>query len=122
MESIHVEKAVLNWPISVSLTQSGPDWLVNIVGGCAPHIGSISVAYVENDEVVLQKILLPTHRDDVVGDRFAKVLAMRFHATVTVICGIHYETPGKEGLRQIVDCGESLLQEILRQTSGRNGR
>ena len=120
MESIHVEQTILNWPISVSLTQSGPDWLVIIVGGCAPHIRTISVAYEENHEVVLQKILLPTHRDDVVGDRFAKVLAKQFHATVTVICGIHYETPGKEGLRQIVTCGENLLQEILKQTNGRN--
>ena len=115
MESIHVEQTVLNWPISVSLTQSGPDWLVRIAGGCAPHIGSVSVAYVENDEVILEKILLPTHRDDVVGDRFAKVLARRFHATVTVVCGIHYEAPGKEGLRQIVACSESLLQEILKK-------
>ena len=28
------------------------------------------------------------------------------------VCGIHYDMPGKEGLRQIVDCTERLLQEI----------
>ena len=76
MEIYHFEQIVLDWPISVELKRYGLDWMVQITGGCAPHIGRVS------------------------------------GGTVSVVCGIHYDMPGKEGLRQIVDCTERLLQEI----------
>ena len=38
------------------------------------------------------------------------------HIAVTVICGIHYEAPGKDGLAEIVACTERLLQDILTET------
>ena len=112
MEMYHFEQIVLDWPISVELKRYGLDWMVQITGGCAPHIGSVSVGTFADGEVHLRKILLPSHRDDVIGDRFAETLTKQLRTTVSVVCGIHYDMPGKEGLRQIVDCTERLLQEI----------
>ena len=43
MEIYHFEQIVLDWPISVELKRYGLDWMVQITGGCAPHIGSVSV-------------------------------------------------------------------------------
>ena len=110
MEIYHFEQIVLDWPISVELKRYGLDWMVQITGGCAPHIGSVGTF--ADGEVHLRKILLPSHRDDVIGDRFAETLTKQLRTTVSVVCGIHYDMPGKEGLRQIVDCTERLLQEI----------
>ena len=115
MDALHVQRSVLGWPICVDLFPAGDNWLVRITGGCAPHIGSVSVGSLENGEVVLRSILLPTHRDDVVGNRFAQALARHLQTTVCVTCGIHYDAPGKEGLQEIVACCEALLQELLEQ-------
>ena len=112
MEIYHFEQIVLDWPISVELKRYGLDWMVQITGGCAPHIGSVSVGTFADGEVHLRKILLPSHRDDVIGDRFAETLTKQLRTTVSVVCGILYDMPGKEGLRKIFDCPERLLQEI----------
>lgn len=117
MDSFYFERTVLNWPITVRGTREGTDWFINISGGCKPHIGSVCAARYESGNVNLKKILFPTHRDDVVGDRFAEELARRFKTTVVVTCGIHYDNPGKEGLRQIINCTEVLLIETLEHIS-----
>lgn len=121
MESFCFEQTVLNWPITVDITRVGEDWLVKIWGGCRPHIGSVCAARFESGNVHLQKILFPTHRDDVVGDRFAEALARQLKATVVVTCGIHYDNPGREGLQQIVNCTEQLLCEVLERVSSERG-
>lgn len=114
MLRLYYEKSALGYPITATLSRAGPDWLVKITGGCAPHIGSISVGYWKSGSVTIQKILLPEHRDDVVSDLFAKTLARRLRASVTVVCGIHYDFPSKEDLAQIVSCAKELLEDILR--------
>ena len=65
------EKQVLGHSITVSIHQIGEDWLVEISGGCRPHIGSVSVGTFAEGQVSLQKVLLAEHRDDVIGDLFA---------------------------------------------------
>mgnify|MGYP000240618715 FL=1 len=47
MKKSHYEKQVLGYPICIDLQPLGKDLLVQITGGCAPHIGSISVGYWE---------------------------------------------------------------------------
>ena len=88
MTSSHYEKLVLGHLISVNIHRIGTDWLVEISGGCRPHIGSVSVGAFTENQVTLQKILLPEHRDDVISDLFAVELAKSLQTTVTVICGI----------------------------------
>lgn len=117
MKAPHYEKQVLDHRISVDIHQIGEDWLAEISGGCRPHIGSVSVGTFAKGEVTLEKILLPEHRDDVIGDLFAAELAKRLQSTVTAVCGIHYENPGPEGIRQIVACAKDLLQEIIAEIS-----
>lgn len=117
MTDHYFEKQVLGHPITVRFHSIGADFLVEISGGCLPHIGSVSVGTFTKGEVTLQKLLLPEHRDDVIGDRFAVELANFFQTTVTVVCGIHYELPGPKGIQQIVSCANELLQEIISELS-----
>ena len=111
-------REILSYPIRAELTPMGEDWLVNITGGCSPHIGSVSTAHIVNGELKLDTLLLPHHRDDVVGDMFARALAERLHTTVTAVCGIHYDGPGREEILQIVDCAKLLLDDVLKAVGG----
>ena len=106
-------REALGFPINVALSGCGNDTLIKITGGCAPHIGSVSVAYLDSGEPALRTLLLPGHRDDVVSDMFAEAIAKKLGATVTVVCGIHYEEPGKEGIETILERTRSLLDEVI---------
>ena len=94
------EREVLGQMLTARTERLGGDMLVEITGGCAPHIGSVSTA-------------LPGHRDDVVGDRFAGRLARELGCAVTAVCGIHYESPGRQGIEEIVGRAMELLEEIV---------
>ena len=111
--AIYAERFVLGWRISATLERSGADWLIRVAGGCAPHIGSVSTAWWEEGELRRKTLLLPGHRDDAVSDLFAEEAAKRTRSTVTVVCGIHYNQPGREGIARILECTRLLLEDVL---------
>lgn len=113
MKPLHFETAVLSKPITVDLFPAGKDWNVLISGGDAPHVGSVTVARPDGaGGVSLEKIVLPTHKDDHVGDRYAAALAERTGHTAAVSCGIHYDGLSKEGIARVMDAMEGLLGEV----------
>lgn len=110
MDTFEAERQVLGRPIRASVLPCGGDLSVTILGGSAPHVGSVTVA--QNGEIV-SKWVGSGHRDDVVGDRFAVVLSQRTGGTVCAVCGIHYEAVTREQLAEIVAACEGLLQIML---------
>lgn len=120
MDAIHFETSVLSRAIAVDLFPTGTDYNVLISGGDAPHVGSVSVARPGADgQVLLEKIVLPTHRDDSVGDLYAAELARLTGHTVLVSCGIHYDGLSKAGIAQVLAAMRQLLQEISGRLCGR---
>lgn len=111
MEKI-IEREVLGRTIEVSAGWRGRDLLVAVTGGDAPHIGSVSVCRMQNGGAVTEKILLPTHRDDVIGDKFAETLALKLKTTVCVVCGIHFDGVSKKEIAEIVKASEEMLAQI----------
>lgn len=109
---IELSEQVLGYPITVTAASAGTDWNVIILGGCTPHVGSVSLAEHENGTVTLRTLLRDSHKDQIVGDKFARTLAERFICTVCVSCGIHYDGPDKEELKQIVSCTDTLLEQL----------
>lgn len=110
---IELSTQILGHPITVTAVEAGSDWSVTILGGCAPHVGSVSLAEYENGAVSLRTLLRETHKDQIVGDKFARALAQQGKCTVCVSCGIHYDGPGKDELAQIVACADGLLEQLL---------
>lgn len=104
---------VLGLPIEVKIERMGDDWLVSVGGGCRVHVGSISAAEWNGREAVLSKCVLGEHRDDVVGDKYALELCSALKSTVCVVCGIHYDSPGPEGIKEIVNAAEDLLDRVI---------
>lgn len=107
-----LSREVLGHPITVTALPAGGDWSVTVLGGCAPHVGSVSLAEYENGSVKLRTLLRDSHKDQVVGDRFARRLAEQGRCTACVSCGIHYDAPNKADLEQIVACADALLDEL----------
>lgn len=108
-----IKKEVLSRTIEAWLTWRGKDLLVTVTGGDAAHIGSVSVCRMCGGEPRLEKILLPAHRDDVVGDKFAQALAQRLNTTVCVVSGIHFDGVSKQDIAEIVRASDEMLVRIL---------
>ena len=94
--------------LTANLLPMGDDLLVSLTGGEA-HIGSISTA----DAGGQHNQLFSGHRDDVLGLRFAMELQGAFGGRVTVVCGVHVNTPSKETLEAIIAMNERLLQRCI---------
>ncbi|MCD8141718.1 MAG: hypothetical protein LUD83_00330 [Clostridiales bacterium] len=119
MNSLHFETVVLSKTITVELLPAGQDWNVLISGGDAPHVGSVSVARPDSGGgVCLEKLVLPTHKDDYVGDRYATALAALTGRTVAVSCGIHYDGLSKSGIAQVMEAMEGLLARVCAALGG----
>ena len=105
--------SVLGYEIKASLEKIGPDWLVVVNGGCLPHIGSTTIAEYKNGRAELRTILRDTHRDNVVGEIFAREICEKTKETVCVNCGIHYDNVSKEEIMQIVEAAKGLLERLI---------
>ena len=112
---IEITKKIFGFPITVTATPAGTDWNVIILGGCAPHVGSISLAEFNGSEVSLRTLLRETHKDQIVGEKFAKAIAEQAKCTVCVSCGIHYDNASQHQLQQIVATTDELLVELCKQ-------
>ena len=112
---IVLSEQVLGHPITVTAAPAGDDWNVTVLGGCTPHVGSVSLAEYRDDGVALRTLLRETHKDQIVGDKFARTLAEQKKCTVCVSCGIHYDNADAQQLQQIVAATEMLLARLCEQ-------
>ena len=112
---IVLSEQVLGHPITVTAAPAGDDWNVTVLGGCTPHVGSVSLAEYRDDGVALRTLLRETHKDQIVGDKFARTLAEQKKCTVCVSCGIHYDNADAQQLQQIVAAAEMLLTKLCEQ-------
>ena len=106
-----IKRDVLGRTIEARLTWQGKDLLVTV--GDAAHIGSVSVCRMCGGEPRIERILLPAHRDDVIGDKFAQALAQRLNTTVCVVSGIHFDGVSKQDIAEIVRASDEMLVRIL---------
>lgn len=111
-------RQTLGWPITVTALPAGQDWIVTVLGGCAPHVGSVSLAEYQGGTAVLRTLTRSSHKDQIIGDRFASRLAERYRCTVCVSCGIHFDGPTREELADVVACAESLLEQLCQSIQG----
>ena len=111
-ERLNLKKTVLGHDITVCAQKTGEDWSITVVGGCAPHVGSISLAEYCDGVVTVRSIVRGNHKDQVVGERFAQRVAEKGKCNVSVCCGIHYENPTQSDLTTIVTAADELLGEL----------
>jgi len=113
MACCKVVHTVFGYPVEAVAVQSGHDWNISVYGGCVPHIGSMSIAWLEDYEIHIETIQRPNHKEAVISDIFAETVAREFKCCATVSCGIHYHNPSKSDIQRIIDSSLIMLQELI---------
>lgn len=114
-----IQKELLNQLIEVTVRKIGDDYLVVIIGGHKPHIGSVSVAAPcdrlnqPGRTATVSTIIYPGHKDDHIGNRFSESISKYLDKKVTVVCGVHFDEINEDKFKLIIDFFESVLSELL---------
>lgn len=79
--------------VAASALCCGADWVVAVTGGTLPHVGAVSLAVYEpaRDSATVSTMTVYTHRDDLLSQRGAKMLARALCAAVSMSVGIHLD-------------------------------
>jgi hypothetical protein len=112
---MEVAAEVLGHRIVARAEWLGPDLLVSVTGGCAPHIGASAIAWPAGpagNAIAVQVNQRPHHREGVVAQRFARELSEHFKCCVNVASGIHYERPTPTDIDTILNTCWELLERI----------
>ncbi len=110
----------------------GPDLLVYIWGGEAPHIGAVAMAQprpsLADPAVTSATASVFTylgHKEDELAKQAAESLAAALEAKVVVSAGIHWDGLGPDQIQTVVENGRqlvALLKERLSKTPDRQGK
>lgn len=99
---------------------SGPDLIVIVSGGTAPHVGAVaaatprpSLADHESTSSDASVICFSGHKEDQVARDLAKLLAAHLEARVVVCAGMHWDDLGADGLAQVLNNTSSLPRLIV---------
>jgi gallate decarboxylase subunit D len=94
--------------------------LVAVWGGEKPHIGAVAVAQsrpsLRNPEArsaTASVICFPAHKEDEMAKAISQVLAAALDTKVVVTAGMHWDNLGEEGIRKVIQNGETLVNLIL---------
>jgi len=81
-----------------------------IVGGNKSHIGSVSIAESSDN---INTISFSGHKDEIIGERWARALVGKYKCRVVVECGIHYDHASHDEIASIVSTTDEMLSELL---------
>ncbi|MDR3670979.1 MAG: hypothetical protein P4L36_09045 [Holophaga sp.] len=106
--------------VRMTCVAMGRDLAVTLCGGDRPHIGAVAVSQARpslapggGTSASTSVITLPGHKEDDLARSLAARFAARLDAVVTVACGIHLDTLGQDGLKDVLELAEQLAGEAL---------
>ena len=83
---------------------------VTVYGGTLPHIGAVSAVDPQGSITTQQ---FPTHKDDVVSERWARALLEAGFCPTVVTAGIHYDDLSRDQIDQVVALTNEMLAKLL---------
>jgi hypothetical protein len=83
---------------------------VLLTGGDLPHVGAVSVADPQDG---VHTIALCGHKDQYIGEAWARQLCEKTKLPVSVTAGIHYEQITKAEIEEIQALAQEMLEEVL---------
>ncbi len=109
-----------SYDLSAAVKRIGNDLLVAVWGGEKPHIGAVAAAQSRpslRDPAVTSStasvFCYVGHKEDELAKAAAEVLAASLKTRVVVTAGIHWDNLSPEGIRQVVNNSEVLVDLIL---------
>ena len=110
VNTVEKEVIVLNKSIHGIVTFTDNGIIATAVGGDKSHIGAVSIV---DEEGNLSTTTFPKHKETIIAETWAKAFYDKYLQPVTVSAGIHYDGITKEGIMQVVDACDKLLNELL---------
>jgi hypothetical protein len=100
----------------------GPDLLVYIWGGEAPHIGAVAMAQ-PRPSLADPKVTSSTasvftyvgHKEDALAKWAAEKISAALKAKVVVTAGIHWDGLDQAGIKTVLSNSEQLVQQLIDQ-------
>ncbi|MGL4668555.1 MAG: hypothetical protein ACRCWR_11590 [Saezia sp.] len=117
--NMEVTTLCLGEPITAKAEWMGKDLCVMVTGGEEPHFGSVSLGISRKSltgsgetSATVSTMNMTGHKDDVVGNHFAKEIATEFECRVVVACGIHFDGAGPIEIQAIEKAANELLESL----------
>ncbi len=102
----------------------GPDILVSITGGTAPHIGSVSITVPRpggkasgNLSTTSSVYNFPGHKEEAVARMCAERIAAAFNKKTVAVAGIHIDEATREDIGCILKNADVLCSRLQKKIS-----
>ena len=110
MLEVKLRKIVLDEVITCEATFLDSGMHVLLYGGHSSHVGSVSTA---SPTSAVRTLTVPGHKEFVISEKWASILAAASQADVCICCGIHYDQAGAEDISSITRATDDMLDELL---------
>lgn len=117
---INLNKKFKTHTIICSAIQMGNDWNISIYGGDTPHIGAIALGIprpsLQDENKISSSVSILTitgHKEDVIVQKAAKILASALNSTVVVSCGIHIDDISFNDIQDLDLFISNLIDELI---------
>lgn len=91
---------------------AGGDILILITGGNRPHIGSVALAFREDEKPRISALTIPPHREEALARRIAAAVSESCGKTVIVSAGIHEDDLDADGIKTYLSLAEQMAAEL----------
>ncbi|OEG00009.1 hypothetical protein BHF71_06980 [Vulcanibacillus modesticaldus] len=98
--------------IHIQTTEMGKDYVFIITGGTA-HIGAVATAYLNNNQINVDLLELPGHKEGELAKECAELAVKVLGHTSSVLIGIHVDNASKEDIEYIVSFVRSAMNKEL---------
>ena len=119
-ESIFIETVIAGCPVTCTVVPCGADLSITILGGNAPHVGSVVMA-VSRPSLTGEGLSATTsvlnrtgHKDDAIAVAVAENLAARLNCAVSCTCGVHIDNITPDQLSELAQAGTILVELIMK--------
>ena len=114
MNSWQKEVTLLGKKVQIFICQTDCGVQLLIAGGDRPLVKVENEYFLELFHLVSH--VFDGHRDNVIGDQWAKVLSQKWKVPVVVSVGIHYDSITPQEIQFVVETMTQLLHEIVQDT------
>lgn len=107
---------ILGHVINIGVYDTGAGINILIEGGEKGHIGAVAIALSGR---VIESIVFPFHKENVICEKWAVKLSMVYNGPVIVEAGVHYDNITREQIQEILEVLDKELNSLVKDIQGR---
>lgn len=114
-----VENPTTGRKLSARVHRQGPDLVVSVGGGAAPHVGCVVMAVPVQPKpgrsswaASTSVLTIPSHKEEPIARGIAERLAVELMSVVVVTAGVHDDNLDRAGIEDYLDLGVKLGEEL----------